>query len=222
MRRKTFAHMNCSIARALEQIGEWWTFLIVREALMGTRRFDKFQSNLGIARNILAARLKKLVARGILERTVASDDARRVEYRMTEKGRALFPVLMALREWGDQWVVGPGRVPVIVVDRVNAQPIEVRVTNRDGRPTGWLDARMIPGPGAQAALKRRLARVRKPAASLDRDGARSVSAKAAPGAQRARGPHGTILPDFRAALLTRANLRQSRIVTEEGHGKHPL
>jgi DNA-binding HxlR family transcriptional regulator len=185
MRRKTFAHMNCSIARALEQIGEWWTFLIVREALMGTRRFDKFQSNLGIARNILAARLKKLVARGMLERTVASDDARRVEYRMTEKGRALFPVLMALREWGEQWVVGPGRVPVIVVDRVNAQPIEVRVTNRDGRPTGWLDARMIPGPGAQAALKRRLARVRKPAASLDRDAARSVSAKAAPGAQRA-------------------------------------
>ena len=117
MRRKTFAHMNCSIARALEQIGEWWTFLIVREALMGTRRFDRFQSNLGIARNILAARLKKLVARGILERVVAPDDGRRIEYRMTAKGRALFPVLMALREWGDRWVVGANRVPVIVVDR---------------------------------------------------------------------------------------------------------
>jgi DNA-binding HxlR family transcriptional regulator len=186
MRRKTFAHMNCSIARALEQIGEWWTFLIVREALMGTRRFDQFQSNLGIARNILAARLKKLVARGILERTVAPGDARRVEYRMTEKGRALFPVLMALREWGDEWVVGPGRVPVIVVDRTSAQPIEVRVTSRDGRPIGWLDARMIPGPGAQTALKTRLTRARKPAApSLDRDAALSVSAKAAQGVQQA-------------------------------------
>jgi DNA-binding HxlR family transcriptional regulator len=152
MRRKTFAHMNCSIARALEQIGEWWTFLIVREALMGTRRFDQFQCNLGIARNILAARLKKLVARGILERSPGPDNARRVEYRMTGKGRALFPVLMALREWGDRWVVGPGRVPVIVIDRA------------DGRPIGWLDAKMIPGPGAQATLKTRLTRARKPPA----------------------------------------------------------
>jgi len=165
MRRKSFAHMNCSIARALEQIGEWWTFLIVREALMGTRRFEEFCSNLGIARNILAARLKKLVARGILERSAAPGDARRVEYRLTEKGRALFPVVMALREWGDRWVIGPGRVPVIVVDRVKSQPIEVRVSSRDGRTIEWLDARMIPGPGAQAALRARLNRPRRPAAT---------------------------------------------------------
>lgn len=185
MRRKTFAHMNCSIGRALEQIGEWWTFLIVREALMGTRRFDQFQGNLGIARNILAARLKKLLARGILERTLAPGNARRVEYRMTEKGRALFPVLMALREWGDRWVVGPGRVPVIVVDRANAEPIEVRVTSRDGRPIGWLDAKMIPGPGAQAALKKRLMRARKPAAPPTRDETARASAKGARGARQA-------------------------------------
>src|SRR5215469_42872 len=158
MRRKTFAHMNCSIARALEQIGEWWTFLIVREALMGTRRFEDFQRNLGIARNILAARLKKLVARGILERAAAAENARRAEYRLTDKGRALFPVLMALREWGDRWVVGSRRVPVIVVDRENAEPVEVRVTSRDGRSIGWLDARMLPGPGAQATLRARLSR----------------------------------------------------------------
>jgi DNA-binding HxlR family transcriptional regulator len=158
MRRKTFAHMNCSIARALEQIGEWWTFLIVREALMGTRRFEHFQRNLGIARNILAARLKKLVARGILERAAAVENARRAEYRLTDKGRALFPVLMALREWGDRWIVGPRRIPVIVVDRENAEPVEVRVTSRDGRSIGWLDARMLPGPGAQATLRARLSR----------------------------------------------------------------
>ncbi len=185
MRRKTFAHMNCSIARALEQIGEWWTFLIVREALMGTRRFDQFQRNLGIARNILAARLKKLVTRGILERTVAPDDARHFEYRLTEKGRALFPVLMALREWGDRWVVGPGRVPVLVVDRVNAQPIEVHVTSRDGRPIEWLDAKMLPGPGAQTALKMRLQRPRKPAAHSPRDETSRPSAKAAQSKQEA-------------------------------------
>ena len=166
MRRKTFAHMNCSIARALEQIGEWWTFLILREAFMGTRRFDKFQRHLGIARNILSARLKKLVARGILERRVAAEDARRVaaedarrvEYRLTEKGRELFPVMMALRQWGDRWVIGVERAPVIVVERESSQPIaELRVTSRDGRPLRPSDVRMIPGPGAAAATKERLA-----------------------------------------------------------------
>jgi DNA-binding HxlR family transcriptional regulator len=158
MRRKTFAHMNCSIARALEQIGEWWTFLILREAFMGTRRFDKFQRHLGIARNILSARLKKLVARGILERRVAAEDARRVEYRLTEKGRELFPVMMALRQWGDRWVIGVERAPVIVVERESSQPIaELCVTSRDGRPLRPSDVRMIPGPGAAAATKERLA-----------------------------------------------------------------
>jgi hypothetical protein len=92
---------------------------------------------------------------------------------------------MALREWGDQWVVGPDRVPVIVVDRASAQPIEVRVTSRDGRPIGWLDAKMIPGPGAQAALKRRLARERKPAAPLYPDEPARVSAKTAQSIQDA-------------------------------------
>jgi DNA-binding HxlR family transcriptional regulator len=158
MRRKTFAHMNCSIARALEQIGEWWTFLILREAFMGTRRFDQFQRHLGIARNILSARLKKLVARGILERRVATEDARRVEYRLTERGRDLFPVMMALRQWGDRWVIGVERAPVIVVERESSQPIaELRVTSRDGRPLRPSEVRMVAGPGAVAATKERLA-----------------------------------------------------------------
>jgi DNA-binding HxlR family transcriptional regulator len=157
MRRKTFAHMNCSIARALEQIGEWWTFLILREAFMGTRRFDKFQRHLGIARNILSVRLKKLVARGILERRVAT--GRRGEYRLTEKGRELFPVMMALRQWGDRWVLGAERAPVIVVERESSEPIaEVCVASRDGRPLRPSEVRMIPGPGAAAATKERLAR----------------------------------------------------------------
>jgi DNA-binding HxlR family transcriptional regulator len=161
MRRKTFARMNCSIARALEQIGEWWTFLIVREAFMRTRRFDDFQRNLGIARNILSARLKKLVARGVLERRPAPDDSRRIEYRLTRKGRELFPVLLTLREWGDRWVVGIDRAPVVVVDRESSQPVEVRVTSRDGRLLGASDVRMVPGPGAAATTRARLTRARE-------------------------------------------------------------
>src|SRR6266478_6051653 len=159
MRRKTFAHMNCSIARALEQIGEWWTFLILREAFMGTRRFDAYQRHLGIARNILSARLKKLVARGVLERTVASDDARHVEYRLTEKGRDLFPVLMALMQWGDRWITGSDRVPILVVDRESSRPIaELSVTNRSGNQLRPQDVRILPGPGATVAARARFGR----------------------------------------------------------------
>ncbi|MGH7987595.1 MAG: winged helix-turn-helix transcriptional regulator [Candidatus Binataceae bacterium] len=158
MRRKTFAHMNCSVARALEQIGEWWTFLIIREAFMGTRRFEQFQRHLGIARNILAVRLKKLVGREILERTVDAADGRRVEYRLTAKGRALFPLMMALREWGDHWVIGLERAPVLILDRAKREPIATRVTSRDGRELGPADVIALPGPGAAAATRARLYR----------------------------------------------------------------
>ncbi len=157
MRRKTFARMNCSIARALDLVGEWWTMLIMREAFLGTRRFHDFQQNLGIARNILSARLKKLVARGILERIAAPDGGRRLEYRLTDKGRDFFPVLMALMQWGDRWVAGSDREPVRVVDRESGREIaEISVVSGDGRPLGPSDVMMVPGPGAGAATRARL------------------------------------------------------------------
>lgn len=157
MRRKTFARMNCSIARALELVGEWWTMLILREAFLGTQRFHDFQQNLGIARNILSARLKKLVARGILERIAAPDGGRRFEYHLTGKGRAFFPVLMALMQWGDQWIAGCDRAPVRVVDRESGREIrEIHVLSGDGRPLGPSDVMMVPGPGAAAATRERL------------------------------------------------------------------
>jgi DNA-binding HxlR family transcriptional regulator len=157
MRRKTFARMNCSIARALELVGEWWTMLILREAFLGTRRFHDFQQNLGIARNILSARLKKLVARGILKRIAAPGGGRRLEYRLTGKGRAFFPVLMALMQWGDRWVAGSDRVPVRVVDRESGREIaQINVVSGDGRPLKPSDVVMVPGPGAGAATRARL------------------------------------------------------------------
>jgi DNA-binding HxlR family transcriptional regulator len=165
MRRKTFARMNCSIARALELIGEWWTVLILREAFLGTRRFRDFQQNLGIARNILSARLKKLVARGILERIATPAGGRRFEYRLTSKGRAFFPVLMALMQWGDQWVAGCDRVPVRVVDRESGREIrEINVLSGDGRLLGPSDVMMVPGPGAGPATRERFTARKKPAA----------------------------------------------------------
>jgi DNA-binding HxlR family transcriptional regulator len=161
MRRKTFARMNCSIARTLELVGEWWTMLILREAFLGTRRFRDFQCNLGIARNILSARLKKLVARGILERVPAPGGGRRLEYRLSEKGRGFFPALMALMQWGDRWVAGAERVPVKVVDRRSGAEIaELKVTSCDGRLLEPADIAMVPGPGAAPATRARLARER--------------------------------------------------------------
>jgi DNA-binding HxlR family transcriptional regulator len=165
MRRKTFARMNCSIARALELVGEWWTMLILREAFLGTRRFHDFQQNLGIARNILSARLKKLVARGILERIPAAAGGRRFEYRLTDKGRAFFPVLMGLMQWGDHWVAGHNRVPVRVVDRESGCEIaKISVVSSDGRVLGPADVMMVPGPGAGPATRARLTSRKKPRA----------------------------------------------------------
>jgi DNA-binding HxlR family transcriptional regulator len=166
MKRKTFGRMNCSIARALELVGEWWTMLILREAFLGTRRFQEFQRNLGIARNILSARLKKLVARGILQRSAARDGGRRLEYRLTEKGRAFFPVLMALMQWGDRFAACAGGPPVRVVDRVLGEPIaELSVTSQDGRVLSAADVRMVPGPGAGALTRARFKRAQAVKAS---------------------------------------------------------
>jgi DNA-binding HxlR family transcriptional regulator len=150
--------MNCSIARALEVVGEWWTMLILREAFLGTRRFHDFQRNLGIARNILSARLKKLVARGILERCADEAGGRRLEYRLTDKGRAFFPVLMALMQWGDRFMACAGGAPVRVVDRVSGNEIaELQVLSRDGQALRPSDVTMVPGPGAGPATKARFA-----------------------------------------------------------------
>ncbi len=99
------AQVPCPIARTLEIVGEWWTLLIVRDALMGARRFDEFKTT-GIADNILTARLKKLTEEGILERRPYQERPTRYEYLLTEKGRALAPVVLALRTWGRQWTQG--------------------------------------------------------------------------------------------------------------------
>jgi len=148
--------MRCSIARSLDLVGEWWTMLVVREAFMGTTRFDAFQRNLGIAPNILSARLKRLVASGVLQRMPAGG-ARRQEYRLTEKGRDLFPVLMALLQWGDRWLAGPDGPPIRLLDRAAGLPVAVGVRSSDGRTLRPDDIRLVPGPGARDVRRRRFA-----------------------------------------------------------------
>lgn len=107
-----FADMPCSVARTLDVVGERWSLLILRDAFQGVRRFDDFQASLGIARNILTDRLNKLVDRGVLERRRYEEHPPRDEYRLTEKGRALFDVLVAMVHWGDTWEADESGPPV--------------------------------------------------------------------------------------------------------------
>lgn len=113
MKRTSFAGMECSVAQALELVGDWWTLLVIRDAMLGVRRFEQFQRRLGIARNVLSDRLEKLVESGILARRNYQEHPPRHEYRLTEMGLDLYPVIVSLRQWGDRWAQ-PGDPPVVV------------------------------------------------------------------------------------------------------------
>lgn len=130
---------QCAIPAALEVIGERWSFLILRGAFNGLAHFEEFQSTLGIARNILSNRLGKMVEHELLERCPDLSDRRKVAYRLTPKGRALLPVLIALRQWGEQWVSGMPSNPVLV-EKENRRPIApITVQALDGRPLDLLE-----------------------------------------------------------------------------------
>jgi DNA-binding HxlR family transcriptional regulator len=151
MRFTSMAEMNCSIARTLDVVGEWWTLLIVRDAFRGIRRFDDFQTSLGLARSVLTARLRGLTEHGILERHAYSDHPPRFEYRLTEKGRSLFPVIAVLLGWGDTWAPDPAGPPVVLVHDSCGQPTTPVLTcpHCDGEVSA-ANTRSEPGPGATA------------------------------------------------------------------------
>jgi len=126
------AALSCPLPPAVELIGEKWAFLILRGALNGLKHFEEFQGGLGIARNILSDRLSKLVAGGILERAPDPEDGRRVIYSLTPKGEGLLPVVLALRQWGEQW--GYGKMNVVLADARDRKPVrKLCVLSHDGR-----------------------------------------------------------------------------------------
>ena len=147
MKRRSFEDMNCSVAQALEIVGEWWTLLILRDAFVGIRRFDDFQARLGISRNVLTTRLDALVEHGILQRVQYSEHPPRDEYRLTPKGRGLWTVLHALREWGDEWVVGPDKASIVMLHDDHESTTELHCS-QCGDKLGIRDVRLVPGPGA--------------------------------------------------------------------------
>ncbi|MFQ6326917.1 MULTISPECIES: winged helix-turn-helix transcriptional regulator [unclassified Nocardia] len=149
--RAEYSAENCSVARTLAVVGERWTLLVLREAYYGVRRFSDFQANLGIARNLLATRLGTLVEQGILARETYQEPGSRArqEYRLTVKGRDLFPALVALMQWGDTYLADP-KGPAVEI-RHDACDEPVRAVLHCAHGHGPLTAREthpVPGPGA--------------------------------------------------------------------------
>ena len=158
MRKASFADMNCSIAKTLEVIGERWTLLILRDSFLGVRRFDEFVERLGIARNVLTNRLDTLVESGVLERRPYDEGRGRYDYLLTDKGRALWPVLTTLRQWGDEWILGAGNEPLLLEHRSCGHNTTAQLTcNACGETLDARSVRAVPGPGAigeQSVLER--------------------------------------------------------------------
>lgn len=150
----------CPVAASLNQLGDMWTLLIVREALNGATRFGDFQRNTGIAKTMLSDRLDQMVRDGLLERHDIGQRGVRHEYRLTRKGRALVPVMAAISQWGNAWLFGEGQEPIALVHRETGEPIApLRPSDAQGQSFDWRDVRMVPGPGAAPALKTRFASI---------------------------------------------------------------
>ena len=144
-----FTNDMCPVARTMEIFGERWTFLVIREAFYGTRRFDDLQRNIGAARNILSDRLKTLVEHGILRKQQYEDRPPRFEYRLTQKGRDLYPVLIAVMDWGNEHMPAPGGDPVRLQHKTCGKRTRpVMVCDRCGEPVDPREMRALPGPGA--------------------------------------------------------------------------
>lgn len=143
MRRASYADMHCSVARALDIVGDPWTLLIVRDLFRGLRRFDEFADSLGIARNTLSSRLATLVDSGVVERVQYQDGPPRFEYRLTDKGRAFQPVVIALLGWGDEFA-GFDEPPVVLIDVDRDEVVEpVLVDQRTGRRLSDMNVRPV-------------------------------------------------------------------------------
>lgn len=148
MRRASLEDLNCSVAQSLEIIGEWWTVMILRDAFLGVTRFEQFQGRLGIARNVLSARLDGLVDHGVMERRVYDEARNRSDYVLTPKGQALWPVLVTLRQWGDEWVVGAGNESITLLHASCGQPTKgVLACEQCGEPLTLDQLDAVAGPG---------------------------------------------------------------------------
>ncbi|WP_426442657.1 winged helix-turn-helix transcriptional regulator [Bradyrhizobium genosp. P] len=147
VKRTSLAGDGCPVARALDVFGDWWSLLIIRDASLGRRRFGEFQASLGLAKNILASRLRTLVERGILKMVPASDGSAYQEYALTPKGRGIFPILVALRQWTEEFDEHPDEIATILVDRNTGKPVKkLMLYSQDGRVLDAAGTTLKPRP----------------------------------------------------------------------------
>jgi DNA-binding HxlR family transcriptional regulator len=152
--RKSFSGMHCSVAQCLEVVGEWWSLLIVRDAFLGVKRFDEFQQRLGISRNVLNQRLARLVEAGVLVKVPYSEHPPRFEYRLTDKGRDLWPIITTMRQWGDKYAAADGPPLQVIHEHCGHTTQAKLICSTCGAQIGARDVRAIPGPGAVEPLVR--------------------------------------------------------------------
>jgi DNA-binding HxlR family transcriptional regulator len=145
VKRTSLENAECPIARSLDAIGDWWSLLIIRDALLGIRRFSEFQKSIGLAKNILTVRLRALVDRGILKTAPASDGSAYLEYVLTPKGRGVFSVLVALRQWSEEFSASTDGFSTVLVDREKGRPVrKLELHARDGRLLSAADTMLKP------------------------------------------------------------------------------
>jgi DNA-binding HxlR family transcriptional regulator len=145
MLKRDYDGQNCSVARALEIVGERWTLLIIRDAFLGRRRFDEFQESLGISRNVLTERLGRLVDEGILERVLYQEHPARYEYRLTTKGRDLHLALTGLRQWGDAYL--SEKPPRLLRSKADHRPVVAALIPEGEAHLQVDEVELVPGPG---------------------------------------------------------------------------
>ncbi|HEY0474208.1 MAG TPA: helix-turn-helix domain-containing protein [Kribbella sp.] len=152
MRNTSFAEMHCSLAQSLEVMGDWWTPLILRDLYLGLDRFDQLVTDLGISRNLLTARLAALVESGVITRTPYQDNPVRSAYALTEAGRDLIPILIALTAWGDRWFTPDGGPPIRFTHETCGHRTTATVScSACGNPLAADDVTPSPGPGGRTA-----------------------------------------------------------------------
>ena len=153
MERVCFETKNCSVAKTMDVIGDWWSVLIVLEAMQGSRRFDEFHRNLDISKGILSKRLKALQKHGVLVRVESDDSPRRVEYHLTQKGASLRTVLAALMQWGDEFMPNEAGAPMVLYSAKNGKKVaKLDFFDSKGSKVDPADLRLKPGPGADKEM----------------------------------------------------------------------
>jgi DNA-binding HxlR family transcriptional regulator len=158
VKRSRIANKECSVARAIEIVGDRWSILLLREAYYGVKRFDEFEYYVGIAPNILSSRLKKLVDAGIMVRIPLAEHAGRYEYVLTDKGKDFFPTYLALKKWGDDWLAEPAGPQGVFHDRSSGEEIKYpKLVTARGKPLQVEDIEIVPGAGAVPFNRKRFA-----------------------------------------------------------------